>query len=168
MNVHIYTFIVRLVNWVYVLVVNIPNVLCFFHLLFTEQHPRISKVLSDENSIITQFTLPEVRKRHDVLLCIHTGIAKTNSLEGLVWFGYDWLGFMAYQPLKVIYCQIFIHTYWIYIICKHILRRAKVFFFCAKLISCKYCYVLLTIQSTSVICLDTVKWSKISISNSSV
>ena len=43
-----------------------------------------------------------------------------NPLYTYIFNIYDlfWFGFMAYQSLKVIWCQIlFVHTYWIYMIC---------------------------------------------------
>ena len=55
-----------------------------------------------------------------------------------------WLHFMAYQPLLVIKCQIlFIHTYQIYIICKHILMitflNVPELIFFTQQSSLKYC-----------------------------
>ena len=46
-----------------------------------------------------------------------------SSLYIYIKYIYDlvWLGFMTYQPLQVIQCQVlFIHIYLIYMICKHI------------------------------------------------
>ena len=53
-----------------------------------------------------------------IVICVFTPVVNKDQnikIPAPTWFGLVWFGFVAYQPLLVIWCQIlFLHTYWRY------------------------------------------------------